>query len=57
MAIINQSELPATAEPAIEITPEQDTGIDKDEPSFENVSEVAMRINLLGKLIIPPPAP
>lgn len=28
-----------------------------DETKNDKVSEVAMRINLLGKLVIPPPAP
>ena len=30
---------------------------ENEEATSENLSEVAMRINLLGKLVIPPPAP
>lgn len=38
--------------------PEQNVSeVDGDEESGDNLSEVARRINLLGKLVIPPPLP
>jgi len=37
---------------------EQDSSVlSSDDTSVENLSEVAKRINLLGKLVVPPPSP
>jgi hypothetical protein len=38
-----------------DLIPDQETSVDGNDSAIEDVSEVTMRINLLGKLIIPPP--
>jgi hypothetical protein len=55
MATLHNSEPTSSSGPAEGLTPEQEARVDGNDTPIEEVSEVTMRINLLGKLIIPPP--
>jgi hypothetical protein len=57
MATFKNEKSTASSKPAEEPITEQEAPTEESKASAEDVSEVAMRINLLGKLVIPPSGP